>query len=82
MLFNLKSRFVPTDRAREHEVVNGWLRAVRRPNRGIDVKKWLQDLETAYDKAVELQIPDVHGTRPHFAFTNAVLEILVTFAES
>src|SRR6266487_1526576 len=82
MLFNLKNRFAPTDWAREHEVVNGWLKAVRRPTQGVEVEKWLQDLETAYDKAVELHIPDVHRTRPHFAFTNAVLDLSSTFAES
>ena len=82
MLSNLKNRFVPTDKAREHEVINGWLKAVKRPNRGIDVKKWLQDLETVYDKAVELHIPDVHGTRLHFAFTNAIIELSSTFTES
>jgi len=41
MLFNLKNRFAPTDWAREHEVVNGWLKAVRRPTRGVEVEKWL-----------------------------------------
>ena len=82
MLFNLKNRFALSDWAREHKVVNDWIKAVRRPARGIDIKKWLQDLETLYDKAVELRIPDVHGTRPHFAFTNAVLELSNTFAES
>ena len=82
MLSNLKNRFAPTDWAREHKVVNDWIKVVRRPTRGVEVEKWLQDLETAYDKAVELAIPDVHGTRPHFAFTNAVLELSSTFAES
>ena len=82
MLSNLKNRFAPTDWAREHEVVNGQIKVVRRLTRGVEVEKWLQDLETAYNKAVKLRIPDVHGTWPHFAFTNAVLELSSTFAES
>ena len=77
---NLKDRYAPSDQARKQEVITDWLKAIKRPNKGTDLEKWLQDLETAYDSAVREQIPDITDLRAHYAFTKAIAIIDPIFA--
>jgi len=77
---NLKDRYIPSDQARKQEVITDWLKAIKRPNKGTDLEKWLQDLETAYDSAVREQIPDITDLRAYYAFTKAIAIIDPIFA--
>ena len=77
---NLKDRYAPFDQARKQEAITDWLKAIKRPNKSIDLKKWLQDLETAYDATIKEQIPDITELRPHYAFTKAIAIIDPIFA--
>jgi len=38
---NLKDRYALSDQARKQEAVTDWLKAIKRPNKGIDLEKWL-----------------------------------------
>ena len=77
---NLKDRYTPSNQARKQEVITNWLKAIKRPNKGIDLEKWLQDLEIAYDSAVREQIPDITDLRAYQAFTKAIAIIDPIFA--
>ena len=77
---NLKDWYAPSDQARKQEAITDWLKAIKRPNKSIDLKKWLQDLETAYDATIKEQIPDITELRPHYAFTKAIAIIDPIFA--
>ena len=77
---NLKDRYAPSDQARKQEAITDWLKAIKRPNKGTDLEKWLQDLETAYDAAIKEQILDITELRPHYAFTKAIAIIDPIFA--
>jgi len=80
MMRNLKNRFAPTDKAREQEVSNAWLMATNKPQRGKSIEKWVGDLESAYDEAVEFELPEVQGLHPHYALTMAVKDIAPSFS--
>ena len=77
---NLKDRYAPFDQARKQEAITDWLKAIKRPNKGIDLEKQLQDLETAYNAAVKEQILDIIELRPYYAFTKAIAIIDPIFA--
>ena len=38
---NLKDRYALFDQARKQEAITDQLKAIKRPNKGIDLKKWL-----------------------------------------
>jgi len=80
MLRSLHVRFAPSDQARRNEVTKAWHLAIQRPKRGTAITKWLHDLESAYDEAVDFDLPEVKGLHPHFALTSASLEIDSSFA--
>ena len=69
---NLKDRYAPFNQARKQEAITNQLKAIKRPNKGINLEKWLQDLEIAYDATVKEQIPDITKLRPYYAFTKAI----------
>jgi len=50
---NLKDRYASSDQARKQEVITSWIIAIKRPNKGFNIKKWLQDLKTAYNAGVK-----------------------------
>ena len=77
---NLKDCYAPSNQARKQEVITNWLKAIKRPNKGIDFEKWLQDLEIAYDSAIREQIPNITDLRAHYAFTKVVAIIDPIFA--
>ena len=77
---NLKDCSAPSNQARKQEVITNWLKAIKRPNKGIDLEKWLQDLEIAYDSAVREQIPDITDLRAYYAFIKAIAIIDPIFA--
>jgi hypothetical protein len=80
MLCKLKARFAPTDKAKELEVITDWQKVTKKPEQSTDIEHWLQKVETTYDRAVLIKIPDVDGTRAHYAFCNAVATLHPTFA--
>ena len=80
MLRSLHVRFAPSDQARRNEVTKAWHLAIQRPKKGTAITKWLYDLESAYDEAVDFDLPEVKGLHPHFALTSASLEIDSSFA--
>ena len=82
MLTNLKRRFAPLDKARELNVTYDWAKATKRITRGTNIEKWVQDFETAYDKAIQLNLPEIQGLKPHYLFANAIKEQALTFAET
>ena len=69
---NLKDRYAPSNQARKQEAITNQLKAIKRPNKGTNLEKQLQDLETAYDATIKEQIPDITKLRPHYAFTKAI----------
>ena len=77
---NLKDCYAPFDQAKKQEVITNQLKAIKRPNKGIDLEKWLQDLEIAYNSAVREQIPDITDLRAYYAFIKAVAIIDPIFA--
>ena len=77
---NLKDRYAPSNQAKKQEVITDQLKAIKRPNKGIDLEKWLQDLEIAYNSAVREQIPDITDLRAYYAFIKAVAIIDPIFA--
>ncbi len=46
----------------------------------MNIEQWIQDLETAYDKAALRKIPEVQGLKPHYALANAIVELDPMFA--
>jgi hypothetical protein len=80
MVYNLKERFAPNDKARERDVLGDWIQATKKPGRGTEINKWLQDLETAYNEAVKLKLPEVLGLHPHYTFTEATAELEPNFS--
>jgi hypothetical protein len=66
MMSNLRRRFAPSDKAREQDVLTAWKKAIKKPIKGMEIEKWVQDLETAYDRAVELNLPAISGINPHY----------------
>ena len=77
---NLKDRYAPSNQAKKQEVITNWLKAIKRPNKGTNLEKWLQDLEIVYDSAVQEQIPNITDLQAHYAFTKAVAIIDPIFA--
>ena len=77
---NLKDRYAPFNQARKQEAITNQLKAIKRPNKGINLEKWLQDLEIAYNAAVKEQILDITKLRPYYAFTKAIAIIDPIFA--
>ena len=77
---NLKDRYAPFNQARKQEAITNWLKAIKRPNKGTNLEKWLQDLEIAYNAAVKEQILDITKLRPYYAFTKAIAIIDPIFA--
>ena len=77
---NLKDRYAPSNQAKKQEVITNWLKAIKRPNKGTNLEKWLQDLEIVYDSAVREQIPDITDLRAYYAFTKVVAIIDPIFA--
>ncbi|RKF83086.1 hypothetical protein GcM3_017025 [Golovinomyces cichoracearum] len=64
-LLALKRQFAPTDRAKE-----------LRP-----VTTWLDNLQRAYDKAVECQLPEVIGYRSQYHFIHAISNIDIEYSK-
>ena len=77
---NLKDRHAPSNQAKKQEAVTNQLKAIKRLNKGTNLKNWLQDLKTAYDITVKEQIPDITKLRPHYTFTKAIAIIDPIFA--
>ena len=77
---NLKDRYTPSNQAKKQEVITNQLKAIKRPNKGTNLEKWLQDLEIAYDSAVREQIPDITNLQAYYAFTKAIAIIDPIFA--
>lgn len=81
MMVNLKQRFAPTDKARELTTTAQWLDAIATPKQGTNLEQWLQTLQSAYDLAVEQDVPYVAGLQAHYAFTNAIAAFNSQFAD-
>ena len=82
MLTNLKRRFAPSDKARELNVTFDWAKATKKITRGTNIEKWVQDFESAYNKAIQLSLPEIQGLKPHYLFANAIKDQAPTFAET
>jgi hypothetical protein len=80
ILYKLKARFAPTDKAKELKVITDWQKVTKKPEQSTDIEHWLQKVETTYDRAVLMKIPDMDGTRAHYAFCDAVATLYPTFA--
>ena len=75
MMSNLRRRFAPSDKAREQDVLTAWKKAIKKPTKGTEIEKWVQDLETAYDRAVELNLPAISGINPHYELIWAISDL-------
>ncbi|RKF82092.1 hypothetical protein GcC1_018019, partial [Golovinomyces cichoracearum] len=73
-LLALKKQFAPTDRARE-------LRVTRLYNDALvygdnePVIRWLDNYQHVYEKAKEVNLPEITGYRAHYDFINAIKSI-------
>jgi hypothetical protein len=38
---NLKDRYAPSNQAKKQEVITNWLKAIKSPNKGTNLEKWL-----------------------------------------
>lgn len=80
MLVALKGRSAPTDHMRELEVTTRYKQKLANPQlRGYD--SWCDSWITTLKELKDLKLPEAHGTRPTFAFLDAVSTITPTFAD-
>jgi hypothetical protein len=66
MILNLRRRFAPLDKAREQDVLMAWKKAIKKPIKGTEIEKWVQDLKIAYDRAVELNLPAISSINLYY----------------
>jgi hypothetical protein len=80
MLKKLKSRFAPTDRGRELDLLNDW-RDVQKQGK-LDWETWLFKWQVTYEKCKKQNLPDVQGTRPVYDLLSSVAKTSPGFSDS
>ena len=70
-LLSLQSALSPTREVEERRIVDEY-RSLLKYNKRERIEAWLQRWENIYADAVELDLPDVQGTRPLFDFLSAI----------
>lgn len=81
MLVALKSRFAPTDIAREKEYLAQY-RSLFHWKKSMDLDRWLDQWVYTWKKLQGQGCPDVSGNRPLWDFFNAIKSIDTNYAEN